>query len=242
MTIWFILLTIGAYLLGSIPTAYLVAKWRRGIDIRQYGSGNVGASNVLAVVSKRWSIAVTIFDVGKGVLAVLAAQLLGLGVAQQATAGIAAIIGHNWTVFLNFQGGRGIFTSLGVIATLSPQLGLITVVFTYLFAPFRHLSLGVIVTLSILPMLSWFLSQPLSVAEPLPITLGFTAILLLALIRRFTVPRSPISASVSRGELFINRLLFDRDIRDRDTWIHQRRQAADQLETPLEEEERRASS
>ncbi|MDP6501920.1 MAG: glycerol-3-phosphate acyltransferase [Dehalococcoidales bacterium] len=232
MAVWFILLTIGAYLLGSVPTAYLVAKWRRGIDIRQYGSGNVGASNVLAVISRRWSVAVTVFDIGKGALAVSLAEWLGFGVAQQATAGVAAIIGHNWPVFLNFRGGRGLFTSLGVIATLSPQLGGVAVVLVYLFAPFRQMSVGVIITLSILPLLSWFLSQPLGVKEPLPITLGFTAILLLALTRRFTAPRSPISASVPTRELFTNRLFFDRDIRDRDTWIHQGRQPPDQPESP----------
>ena len=89
MVIKFVLLVLAAYLLGSVPTAYLVAKWRRGIDIRQYGSGNVGASNVSTIVSKRWSIPVTIFDIGKGALTVWLAQLLGLGAAQQITVGIA---------------------------------------------------------------------------------------------------------------------------------------------------------
>ncbi|MBI4188733.1 MAG: glycerol-3-phosphate acyltransferase [Chloroflexi bacterium] len=219
MAIEFILLLLGAYLLGSVPTAYLVAKWTRGIDIRQYGSGNIGASNVSAVVSKRWSIPVTIFDIGKGALTVWVAQLLGFGAAQQVTTGIAAIIGHNWPVFLHFQGGRGIFTSLGVFTMLSPKVGLIALVLSYLFAPFHQLSLGVTVALITIPMLSWFLSQPLGIDEPLPITLGFLAILLIAMLRRFTVPRSAISASVPTGELFINRLLFDRDIRDRKAWI-----------------------
>ena len=234
MVIKFVLLIIDAYLLGSVPTAYLVAKWRRGIDIRQYGSGNVGASNVLTVVSKRWSIAVTVFDVGKGALAVLVAQqLLGLGAAQQATVGIATIIGHNWPVFLRFQGGRGIFTSIGVITMLSPKLGLIALVFTSLFTPFRQLPLGVILVLIILPILSWFFGQPLGIKEPLPITLGFLAILLIALFRRLSAPRSSISASVSTRELIINRLLFDRDIRDRDAWIHQAPPEVSSTEQPL---------
>jgi len=227
MVIRFILLIIAAYLIGSIPTAYLVAKWRRGIDIRKYGSGNVGASNVMAVVSKRWSILVSIFDVGKGALMVWAAQLLGLGAAQQATVGIAAIIGHNWTVFLNFQGGRGIFTSLGVIIMMAPRVGVIALIVPYLFfAPFRQLSLGVTLTLIALPILSWLLSQPLGVGEPVPVSLCFLAIFLIAIFRRFTVARSPISASVPTGELIINRLLFDRDIRDRKAWISQTRPEA----------------
>ena len=240
MVIKFILLIIGAYLLGSVPAAYLVAKWRRGIDIRQYGSGNVGAANVLAVVSKRWSIVVTIFDVGKGALTVLVAQqLLGLGVAQQVAVGIATIIGHNWPVFLRFQGGRGIFTSLGVITMFSPKLGLIVLVMSYLLAPFRQVSLGVSLSLVSLPILSWFLSQPLGIGieERLPVTLGFVVLVLIALSRRLTVPRTPLSESVSPLQLFINRLLFDRDIRDRKAWISQTRSEIGLMEQSLGQEE-----
>ena len=241
MLIKFIPLIIGAYLLGSMPSAYLVAKWRRGIDIRQYGSGNVGAANVLAVVSKRWSIAVTIFDVGKGALMVWIAQLLGLGAAQQATVGIAAIIGHNWPVFLRFQGGRGIFTSLGVIAVLEPWLGLIALVFPYLFAPIRQVSLGVGLVLIILPITSWFARQPMGIEEPLAITIGLIVIVLIVLIRRLSAPRRPISASVATRELIINRILFDRDIRDRKTWISQTRSQVSSVEQPPEQEEKQGS-
>jgi len=234
----FIPLIIGAYLLGSMPSAYLVARWRRGIDIRQYGSGNVGASNVLAVVSKRWSIVVTIFDIGKGALMVWIAQLLGLGVAQQATVGLAAVIGHNWPVFLRFQGGRGIFTSLGIIAVLEPWLGLIALVFPYLFAPIRQLSLGVGLALVILPITSWFASQPLGIAEPLPVTISLIVLILIVMVRRLSAPRSPLSASVSTGELIINRILFDRDIRDRKVWISQSRSQVSPTEQPPEQEEK----
>lgn len=219
MVIQYILLVVGAYLLGSIPTAYLVARWRRGIDIRQYGSGNVGASNILAVVSKRWSIPVTVFDLVKGMIMVWVAQLIGLGVAQQITIGLAAIVGHNWSVFLRFSGGRGIVTSLGVVFILAPTLGMIALVMAYLFAPFRQLSLGVTLTLMALPIFSRFLSQPLGIEEPLALSLGLTAILLLALIKRLMARRAPIAASVSTAELIINRLLFDRDIRNRKAWI-----------------------
>ncbi len=240
MLIKFIPLIIGAYLLGSIPTAYLVARWRRGIDIRQYGSGNVGAANTLTTVSRRWSIAVTLFDIAKGALAVWAAQLLGLGAAQQAVVGAAAIIGHDWPVFLRFQGGRGIFTSLGVIVMLSPWIGLIALVFPYLFfAPFKQLSLGVTLALIILPIIGWFAGKPLNIAEPLPTSLGLLAIFLIAMLRRLTAPRSPISASVPTLELLTNRLLFDRDIRDRKTWISQKRSQEGTAERPSAREENR---
>lgn len=219
MAIEFILLIIAAYLLGSVPAAYLVAKWSRGIDIRQYGTGNVGASNVFSVTSKWLAIPVTIFDIGKGALAIWIAQLLGLGAAEQVTVGIITVIGHNWPVFLRFQGGRGIFTTLGVITMLSPWLGLIITVIAYSLAPFRQLALGVLLALASVPIFSWFLPQQLAIEERLPITLGFVALLLIALARRLAAPRTPLSKSVPQGQLFINRLLFDRDIRDRKAWL-----------------------
>ncbi len=232
MVIWFILLFIAAYLLGSVPTAYLVAKWRRGIDIRQYGSGNVGASNVLAIVSKWWSIPVTIFDIGKGALTVWIAQLLGLGAAQQITVGIAAIIGHNWPIFLGFRGGRGMFTTLGVTIMLSWQLGLIVMVIASMLAPWRQVAPGATLALVSLPLFSWFLSQPLGIEARLPITLGFVAIVLIILLRRLIAPRTPLTESVPAVELFFNRLLFDRDIRDRTSWISQTSSEVSSMDQP----------
>ncbi|MFC1977308.1 glycerol-3-phosphate acyltransferase [Chloroflexota bacterium] len=237
MVITFILLVPGAYLLGSVPTAYLVAKWVRGIDIRQYGSGNVGASNVLAVVSKRWSIPVTLFDIGKGALTVWVAQLLGLGAAQQVTVGIFTVIGHNWPIFLSFKGGRGISTTMGVVTMLSPKLGLIGLVISYTPAPLRQVALGVTVALVSLPFFSWFLSQPLDIEARLPITLGFVALALVVLSRRLVEPRTPLSESVHPVELFFNRLLFDRDIRDRKAWVSQTRPEVSLMEQPPEQGE-----
>ena len=237
MVIAFILLILGAYLLGSVPAAYLIAKWRRGIDIRQYGSGNVGASNVLAVVSKRWSIPVTVFDIGKGALTVWVAQLLELDAAQQVTVGVVTVIGHNWPIFLRFQGGRGVFASLGIIAMLSPKLGLIILVISFALAPLRQVSLGVSLSLVSLPIFSWFLSQPLDIEARLPITLGFITLSLIGLSRRLIVPRTSLSESVHPVELFFNRLLFDRDIRDRKAWISQTRTEISSMEQPPGQEE-----
>lgn len=222
MTIQFALLVLAAYLLGSVPLAYLAVKWSRGIDIRQYGSGNVGASNVRELTSTWVFIATVIFDLGKGMVMVWAAQLMGLGIAHQVMVGMAAIIGHNWPVFLRFAGGRGILTSLGVIAILVPWLAPVVLVIAFSFAPFHHLALGTLIALVSLPVLGWFLSQPLGIDERLPITLGFLAILLIAVFRRLTAPQTSFTATVPKGELLINRLFFDRDIRDREAWIHQR--------------------
>jgi len=230
MAIEFGLLILAAYLLGSVPAAYLTAKWSRGIDLRQYGSGNVGASNLLTITSKWIAIPVIIFDVGKGAVMVWATtQLIGPeAVAQQVTVGLAVIIGHNWPVFLRFNGGRGALTTIGVLLILTPWLALILVAVAFLFFPFRQLSLGTTVAMAALPLCSWFLSQPFGIEEPLPLTLGFLAIFLILLVRRLTAPRTSLSASVTPGQLIINRLLFDRDIRDREAWI--KRQPFEQQE------------
>ena len=224
MSIEFALLCIASYLLGSVPAAYLLVKWFYGIDIRKHGTGKIGASNVLRVASKWLAIPVAIFDIGKGALMVWAAQLLELGAAAQVTVGIITIIGHNWPIFLRFKGGRGVFTSLGVITILSPWLGLIIFVMPYLFAPIRQVAFGVFLDLVSLPFLSWFLSQPLGIEDKLPITLGFVAMALIGLLTRLLTPRTELSKSVPLCELIINRLLFDRDIRDAKTWTERKSQ------------------
>ena len=237
MVVEFGLLILGAYLLGSVPAAYLVVKWSRGIDIRKYGTGTVGAANVFRLAPKWLAIPVTIFDIGKGALTVWVAQLLGLGAAEQVTVGIITVIGHNWPIFLRFQGGRGVFTTLGVVTMLSPWLSLIMLVLAYILAPLRQLSLGVFLALVSMPIFSWFLSQPLGIEERLPVTLGFVALFLLGMLKRLIAPRTPLSKSVPPGQLLLNRLLFDRDIRDREAWIRQTRlQAGSAERTPKQEE------
>jgi glycerol-3-phosphate acyltransferase PlsY len=220
MIIEFVLLLLSAYLLGSVPAAYLAVKWSQGIDIRKHGTGKVGASNVLSTAPKWLAIPVALFDIGKGALAVWTAQLLGLGAIEQVLVGVVTVIGHNWPIFLRFKGGRGIFTTLGVITVLSPWLGLIILIIGYILGPIRQIALGVFLALVSLPFFSWFLSQPLGIEDRLAITMGFVVLSLIALIRRLVVPRTTLSKSVSSGELFINRLLFDRDIRDRRAWIN----------------------
>jgi glycerol-3-phosphate acyltransferase PlsY len=221
MTIEFALLLLGSYLLGSVPAAYLAAKWSRGIDIRQYGSGNVGAGNLLKLTSKWIAIVVIIFDAGKGMAPVWAAQLIGLELAPQLAVGLAAIIGHNWPVFLRFSGGRGVLTTVGVLLVLAPWLTLLLLAVAFLFGLFRLLALGTLVTMAALPLCSWFLSQPFGIKEPLTISLGFLAIFLIVVIRRLTAPKSPFTDLVSRRELLLSRLLFDRDIMDRKAWLEQ---------------------
>lgn len=217
-----VLMLIGAYLIGSIPNAFILAKVFYGIDIRKHGTGNIGASNVLKLTSKWLAVLVTILDIAKGAVSVWIAREVGLDAAAQVTAGIFAIIGHNWPIFLKFHGGKGVFTSLGVIGMITFKLGLIVLITPYLFfAPFRQLALGVFVVLVLLPILSWFGADILNVSEPLPATIGFIFLSSIAFFKRLIGPRSELSKSVSNAELLLNRLFFDRDIKDRKKWISQ---------------------
>jgi glycerol-3-phosphate acyltransferase PlsY len=224
MNIWFVLLCTGSYLVGSLSAGFLLTKWLYGIDIRQHGTGKIGASNVYRVVSKWLAVPVMLFDIGKGALMVwiarqLGIEFLGSAAAAQVAVGIFTIIGHNWPVFLGFKGGRGIFTSLGVITMLSPWMGLIIFVGPYLFAFIHQVAFGVFLALVSLPFLSWFLHQPLGIEDRLPITLGFVILSIMGLLTRLIVPRSEISQTVQIAELIFNRLLFDRDIRNAKIWV-----------------------
>jgi len=216
-----VLLVIVSYLLGSVPVTYLAGKWARGIDLRRYGSGNIGATNLLHTTSRRVMVPAAVFDFSKGIVMVLAAQAIGLGTAGQVMVGLAAIMGHNWSVFLRFSGGRGMLTTLGVALTLPIINGLVPweatagLVMTAIgLLALHNLPLGVIVGVAVLPLISW------GVGKPLALTLGFLAIFVIAVIKRLAAPRASIAASISTRELLVNRLLFDRDIRDRETWIN----------------------
>ena len=220
MVILFVLLAIGAYLLGSVPSSYLAVKWTRGVDIRTIGTGKIGASNVLSAGPKWVAVPVAIFDIGKGALSVWAAKMLGLNAAFQVSVGLLAIAGHNWPIFLKFRGGgRGVLASLGVIAMLSWKLGLITLVLSYVFAPIRQLAFGVFVALVALPFMSWFLTGPLDVRDRLAITCGFIGLSVMALGKRLVAHRTELSKQTRWRDILLNRLLFDRDIGDRRLWV-----------------------
>ncbi|MDD3088630.1 MAG: glycerol-3-phosphate 1-O-acyltransferase PlsY [Candidatus Omnitrophica bacterium] len=119
------------YLIGSIPTAFIFAKALKGIDIRQCGSGNVGATNVFRTIGKGPGIAVFVIDFVKGFAAVLIVPALVNGILMnreplsdwaRIVPGVAAILGHIWTIFLSFKGGKGVSTTAGVMAALAPLI------------------------------------------------------------------------------------------------------------------------
>lgn len=115
------------YLLGSIPAAYIMAKWRKGIDIREVGVGNMGAGNVIREVGLVEGAVVAVADIGKGAAAIAVAQsLLGVSQAWVLGAGLAAIMGHSFPIYIGFRGGQGVATVIGIFSVLAPLATLIT--------------------------------------------------------------------------------------------------------------------
>lgn len=118
-------LALSAYAIGSFPTAYLVVRWRRRVDIRTLHSGNVGAFNTYRAAGLLWALVVMALDTGKGALAVELPRLLQVeGDAGAFAASVAVVAGHNWPVFLGFRGGRGAATTFGLSLAMLPALTL----------------------------------------------------------------------------------------------------------------------
>ena len=124
MTLFNLLNLVIGYLLGSFPSGYLAGKLIAGKDLRKMGSGSTGATNVLRQIGKKAALAVFLIDVSKGLFAVLIAKSLLLNNSWQVAIGLAALAGHIWPIWLNWQGGKAVATGLGVFLGLSWQVGL----------------------------------------------------------------------------------------------------------------------
>jgi glycerol-3-phosphate acyltransferase PlsY len=136
------LLYAAAFVAGSIPFGLVVAR-AKGVDLRAVGSGNIGATNVARALGKPWAIVVLLADAAKGFVPVTLGQHLGLPARDVALAGLAAIVGHMFTIFLRGRGGKGVATSLGVALALSPPAALCGFgLYVVAFALFRLSSIG----------------------------------------------------------------------------------------------------
>ena len=155
------------YLLGSIPAAYITTRLIKGGDIRQMGGGNVGGLNVFREVGLWPALAVGIFDFGKGAAAV-AIAMWGLNVPDPyiLLAGLAAVIGHNWMVWLKFSGGKGMGATIGALIVLLPvygyslQLGIFCAVIVIPMLLTRNVALSMFLGLASLPIIVWFSVDP----------------------------------------------------------------------------------
>jgi acyl phosphate:glycerol-3-phosphate acyltransferase len=146
-----IILVAIAYLLGSIPTGLLLGK-TFGVDVRTTGSGNIGATNVYRTLGKKVGAMTLVGDCLKGLIPVLAAKYLGFSDGWVALTGLAAFLGHVYTVFLGFKGGKGVATALGVFLGISPVAVLVTlVIFLLVLWKWRFVSLASITAAAAIP-------------------------------------------------------------------------------------------
>jgi glycerol-3-phosphate acyltransferase PlsY len=153
-------LVLAGYLLGAIPFGLLIGRWTRGIDIRDFGSHRTGATNALRTLGARAALVVLLLDAGKGVGAVVLARLLyaddppGSTEWVAAGAAFAAIVGHNWSAFIGFSGGRGVATSTGGLLALVPLAALVVApIVIFILWRWRYVSLGSISGAALAPVI-----------------------------------------------------------------------------------------
>lgn len=156
-----------AYLIGSIPTGYIIVKSATGQDIRQVGSGSTGATNVKRVMGKKWFFIVLLLDALKGAIPVMIANFVPyLHSVSGVTAVIAAacvLLGHSKSIYLGFTGGKSVASGVGTILALSPTVGLsIAVIWAIITYASKYVSLGSIIALAISPVLMFLFNQPIA--------------------------------------------------------------------------------
>ena len=208
-----------AYLVGSLPTAHVIAKLVKGVDLRRVGSGNVGGSNLYQIAGAKWFGFLLAFDLlVKGATPVwIGRHFLGLEQSPEllVVVPLLAVAGNNWSVFLRFQGGRGVAVVLGTLLGLSPlvlaaffPIGLVGWALT------RNSGLWVLVSLLLLPLWAYLSSGP-------PALVWFTGALAgMMILKRLLTNLMAFPQGVPVRSVLLNRLILDRDTRDRASWVH----------------------
>ena len=212
-----VLIILGAYLWGSIPSAYLAARHSLGIDIRDYGSGNVGASNVMAHLGKRKGLLLGFFDsIVKGTVPVVLVRLFEDSLGIQVGVGLAVIAGHNWSPYIRFTGGRGVATAIGVILGffMWQEVLILTLVLGLLGKLiFDELGFWTLVALVILPILAFAFNEPVQIVY---MSLGIGGLLML---KRLTANWERPSPDHHPVAVMGFRALWDRDVPGRVKWM-----------------------
>ncbi len=215
----FVAVVITGYLLGSIPFGVLIGRRTAGVDIRQYGSGRMGMTNVLRTAGKKAAVSAACLDILKGALAVVFAGLIvgesyllvgdyALGIlAAQVLAGLAAIVGHIWSVFLKFNGGRGVATFFGGLAVLYPMAAVVSGGVLIVGAGLsRYVSLGSIsgVTAAFVMLMSLALLKGIPVEYPVYALIGAILIIVMHrdnIVRLISGKERKLGEKVGTGDL-----------------------------------------
>jgi len=179
-----IILIIMAYLLGSVPSGYVLGR-SVGVDVREAGSGNVGATNVARVAGKILGVLTLVADAAKGFIPVFAALRLGVSLPATVLVGVAAFLGHLYPIFLSFRGGKGVATALGVFLVFAPWITLILFgVFAIVALSSRFVSLSSIIAAVAAPLALWIAAYP-----PLVIQMGVFLAAMIILRHRSNIKR-----------------------------------------------------
>jgi glycerol-3-phosphate acyltransferase PlsY len=199
-----------AYAIGSVPVAYLAGRLT-GVDLRERGSENPGASNVWQSAARWLVVPVGLAQIGQGAGAVAVAWTLDQGDGVQAVCGVAAVLANDWNPWLRFEGGRGIGATIGVLLMLSPVALAVFIAIALLGVVWRAIPQGVALALLATPLAAAL------VGAPAPAVAACAVLAAIALVKRLLANGAP-AASAGR-DVWVNRLLLDRDIRDRDAWV-----------------------
>ena len=209
-----LLLIVAAYLLGSIPAAHLVTRWLKGTDLRQYGSGTVSASMVWEHIARWAVIPVGLFDIAKAALPAWLGLRLDLGMPAAVAAGLAAAAGHSWSIYLRFEGGRGLSCFLGIWLVIFPWGSLWMLSFLAVGWRLGDSAPWALASIATVPLLAHFVGGPEVVAP------AAGAMLVLTLVKRLEANRRPLPPpGAERREVVQYRLLLDRDIASHQDWI-----------------------
>ncbi len=196
------------YLFGSIPFAYLAGRLVKGIDIRTVGTKNMGAHNVMLEVGRLVGIAVLLLDIGKGALSVLMARWMDLPDWAALLAGVAAVLGHNFPVFLGFSGGRGLAASIGAILVLLPKEAMVALpILGVLYILITHSpSFSAIISFIILSLLAWLWTH-----QPLVLTLSPLALGAAMGTKQLPEAIRLWMSAEDKGDLILNRFILNRE-------------------------------
>lgn len=200
------------YLLGSISFAYLAGRMWGGKDIRRHGTRSLGGSNVYEQVSRPAAVVVGLLDLAKGALVVWLGLRMGMDRAVALAGGVGAVVGHNWSLYLRFHGGRGIGTSVGALLPIFP-LGSAWLLVALGVGAIRRNPEVILAGFAMLPILAWASDQPLATVW------ASVALLLLMVAKRLEANRAPLPVGRERWRVLARRLLLDRDIRDWQAWV-----------------------
>ena len=185
------------YLLGAIPSAYIMASLRKGVDIRKFGVGNIGAMNVFRHIGIWEGIVVGVADVAKGAVAILIAQALGVSEFWWLGSGFAALLGHNFPVFLGFKGGKGSGTAIGIFLLLVPKaMGLALGVMVLTILVTRNLVFTLGIGFASVPLLIWLFG-----GSAVLVFYSIALISLIGLTSLLTVSKVGLRRSMSSGTL-----------------------------------------